>query len=159
MSSLDPLVCARCEQRYDLDRRMVTRSCGHSFCEQCTRQHEGCSICPLTSLPVPSVDISTLVCAGCGLHYMKHDKVINQVRILDCGHRSMCHHVKDPVCSICGKRSQRAPVDVSLTAIICRVCIRYPDIIRTQYENKKQQGCWTTLCRACKTRAKKYISL
>ena len=69
MSSLDPLVCCRCEQPYTFTRRLVTRSCGHSFCETCENQIGlACAVCPLSGTRVPALDIATLVCAGCGEH-------------------------------------------------------------------------------------------
>ena len=148
MSSLDPLVCCRCEQPYTFARRMITRSCGHSFCETCENQIGlACAVCPLSGTRVPFLDIATLVCAGCGEHYARHDRVINQVRILDCGHRAMCQHSAAPVCAVCGKTSKNAPVDVTLTAIICRVGIRYPDVIREQFHKRRRGNCWDWLRR------------
>jgi len=148
MSSLDPLVCSRCEMAYAFDRRIVTRSCGHSFCEACTQQlGPGCAVCPLSGTRVPALDIATLACAGCGEHYVRHDRVINQVRILDCGHRAMCQHASRPVCAICGKTSAKAPIDITLTAILCRVRICYPDVIREQFPKPRRRRCWDWLRR------------
>jgi len=139
MSLLSPLMCPRCERVYDLHRPMSTRSCGHSMCIECMDVTQKCVVCPMPGKVVPRVDMSTLVCAGCGLHFMHHKTVINQVRILDCGHRSMCQHIQAPTCAICGKLSKTAAVDCALTAIICRVHIQYPDAIHSRQRIKRKR--------------------
>ena len=133
MPSLSPIVCASCAQKYTFKQRMVTWSCGHSMCEKCAQNTNKCMVCQSSNRIVPHVDMATLLCAGCGTHYMQHETVVNQVRILECGHRSMCKHTTQPTCAICAKKSTHTVVDVSLTAMMCRVSIRYPDVPPVQH--------------------------
>lgn len=120
---------------------MVTLSCGHSQCARCTKKAKCCT-CLVAGKVVPSVDLSTFVCAGCNRHYINHyDTVINQVRILKCGHRRMCNHLETK-CRICTATAVELSVDVAMTALVCRVHIADPSLpVRAR--------CTKSSCLAC----------
>lgn len=150
--SLQPLQCAKCNKKYDFCNRMITLACGHSQCASCTKNNFCCT-CMKKSTFIPTVDISTFVCAGCNRHYINHyDKVINQVRILKCGHRRMCNH-SNKMCAICSKKAKEMSIDVTLTALVCRVCITDPDLPTKQSGKKKKWG------RCCWRRTEKYSNI
>ena len=135
-----PLTCPKCTRTYAISNRMVTLSCGHSQCAKCTTTLT-CATCLAQTKLVPAVDVSTFVCAGCNRHYINHyDVVINQVRILKCGHRRMCNHTGD-TCAVCSTKATELAIDVSLTALVCRVCITDPEIPRVKRRRKGRCPC------------------
>lgn len=135
-----PLTCPKCTRAYTFANRMVTLSCGHSQCARCAAELK-CPTCLTKKKLVPAVDVSTFVCAGCNRHYINHyDVIINQVRILKCGHRRMCNHQGD-TCMVCSSKAVEVAIDVSLTALVCRVCVTDPEIPRRRLKKKKFQCC------------------
>ena len=131
---------------------MLTLSCGHSQCAACTKKNVCCT-CRRQEKLVPSLDVSNFVCAGCNRHYIHHyDTVINEVRILQCGHRRMCNHGKTR-CAVCAKKAKEVAIDVSLTALVCRVCITDPHV------PKKSSTKCSWLARCCMWRTKKYQNI
>ena len=149
--SLCPLNCPACKSAYSLKNRMCTLSCGHSQCDQCFAKKKKCCTCLAKANVVPSLDVSTFVCAGCNRHYINHyDVVINQVRILKCGHRRMCSH-NNSKCMVCGSRAVEVAVDVALTALVCRVCITDPSLPTVPARKKENTNCVKCLrrCMPC----------
>lgn len=149
---VSPLQCPNCRAAYTFGNRMLTLSCGHSQCSSCTRKLICCT-CLCKKKLVPSVDVSTFACAGCNRHYINHyDTVINQVRILKCGHRRMCNHTAKK-CAVCSATARELAVDVAMTALVCRVCITDPSIPRTKKKGRK----WCVPC--CLRKKTKYENI
>lgn len=147
-SRVSPLECPKCRKAYKMSNRMLTLSCGHSQCASCTKNMICCT-CMGKKRLVSAVDVSTFVCAGCNRHYINHyDTVINQVRILKCGHRRMCNHNSNK-CAICSANAREISIDVSMTALVCRVCITDPSIPR---QHVKPNKCCFPCCRRKKTK-------
>lgn len=146
---VSPLHCPKCRKRYEFSNRMLTMSCGHSQCARCTKNMQCCT-CMSKQKLVPAVDVATFACAGCNRHYINHyDTVINQVRILKCGHRRMCNHAAK-TCMVCSAAAKEIAIDVSMTALVCRVCITDPSIPRKK--NTGRSRCFP----CCKRKNNKY---
>lgn len=150
--SVPPKQCPNCRRTYDFHNKMLTFSCGHSQCAACTKNIVCCTCCKPKKI-VPALDVATFVCAGCNRHYINHyDTVINQVRILSCGHRRMCNHGNSK-CAVCAKKVKEVAIDVSLTALVCRVCITDPSLPK----RKEKQNAWLAWC--CQWKKKKYENI